>query len=265
MKPASKISKLLGSPWAFIKLMNTQFLGRNAQYAAFLKVIWPENTPLNFSSLGRGGGRGTPLGVPHFGKHFGKHWVGWKFLQLHFRPGGSWSTREPRFTRESHETRLFRASSILGCSQHRFNSGSQTLRAVLGYKDEWPRLERAYAVRGVGARWCWDEFCSGNRRKSTFSWAGRGWGRARGIQILLVRLHETYKTYTSCPEVNRNKELVQLSRWCCGVVSTVVEGHKQGPYSDGLNCCVTAWCIYSVFYKVGHSHGGSPHPIYTCC
>ena len=166
--------------------------------------------------------------------------------------------RECRVSLESHETWLFHASSILWCSQHRFNSGFQTLRTVLGYKDEWPRLERAYAVRGMGARWCWDEFCSGNRRKSTFSWAGRGWRRARGIQILLVRLHETYKIYTSCPEVNRKKELVQLSRWCCGVVSTVVEGHKQGPYSDGLNCCVTAWCIYSVFYKVGHSHRGLP-------
>lgn len=44
MKPAFKISKLLGFPWAFIKLMNTQFFGRNAHYAAFLKVIWPENT-----------------------------------------------------------------------------------------------------------------------------------------------------------------------------------------------------------------------------
>ena len=156
------------------------------------------------------------------------------------------------------ETRLSHASSILWCSQHRFNSGSQTLRTVLGYKDEWPRLERAYAVRGMGARWCWNELCSGNRRKSTFSWAGRGWRRARGIQILLVCLHETYKIYTSCSELNIKRELVRLSRWCYGVVSMVVEGHKQGPYSDGLNCCVTSRCIYSVFYMVGHSHRGVP-------
>lgn len=156
------------------------------------------------------------------------------------------------------ETWLSCASSILWCSQHRFNSGSQTLRTVLEYKDEWPRLERAYAARGMGARWCWDELCSGNRRKSTFNWVGRGWRRARGIQILLVCLHETYKTYTSCPERNRKRELVRLSRWCYGVVGTVVEGHKQGPYSDGLNCCVTSRYIFSVFYKVGHCQRGLP-------
>lgn len=184
-------------------------------------VLWEECTVCSISqscftgeyafkflfSREKWGQGGTPCGVCSTDHTLGSTWLDENFFSCISDLSGSWSTRESCFTRESHETRLSRASSILWCSQHRFNSGSQTLRTVLGYKDEWPRLERAYAVRGMGARWCWDELCSGNRRKSTFNWAGRGWRRARGIQIPLVRLHETYKTYTSCPEVNRKKSL----------------------------------------------------------
>lgn len=52
----------------------------------------------------------------------------------------------------------------------------------------------------------------------------------------------------------------------CEVVTLVLwsgenggwRGYKQSPHSDGLNCCVTSWCIFSVFYKVGSLPEGSP-------
>ena len=107
-----------------MKLTHTQFFRRIAQRAAFLKVIWSQNTPLNFSLPGRGGG------AEHTQAAYVPLTTLWEALDWTRTSSVAFQT-----------TRLSHASTILGCNQHRFNSESQMLRLALGNKDEWSGLE----------------------------------------------------------------------------------------------------------------------------